>query len=84
MPQSTVANSTGRELAFVTSGTDLAFPEQDAACNRASQVVRADLCRVAMNLTTSARSEVVTEVWLPEKWNGRLVTVAGGGLDGCA
>ncbi|GJD00533.1 carboxylic ester hydrolase [Colletotrichum higginsianum] len=78
-PQSTVANSTGRELAFVTSGTDLAFPEQDAACNRASQVVRADLCRVAMNLTTSARSEVVTEVWLPEKWNGRLVTVAGGG-----
>ncbi|TID06564.1 putative feruloyl esterase B-2 [Colletotrichum higginsianum] len=82
-PQSTVANSTGRELAFVTSGTDLAFPEQDAACNRASQVVRADLCRVAMNLTTSARSEVVTEVWLPEKWNGRLVTVAGGGLDGC-
>ncbi|GKT61717.1 feruloyl esterase B [Colletotrichum tofieldiae] len=82
-PESVVANSTGTTQKFVTSGTNLSFPEQDAACNRASQVVRADLCRVAMNITTSPRSEVVTEVWLPEKWNGRLVTVAGGGLDGC-
>ncbi|GKT45239.1 putative flavin-containing monoamine oxidase A [Colletotrichum spaethianum] len=82
-PQSVVADSIGKALEFVTSGTNLSFPGQDASCNRASQVVRTDLCRVAMNLTTSARSEVVTEVWLPENWNGRLVTVAGGGLDGC-
>ncbi|KAK1993167.1 hypothetical protein LX36DRAFT_643558 [Colletotrichum falcatum] len=82
-PEAAVANSTVKTLEFVTSGTNLSFPEHDASCNRASQVVRADLCRVAMNITTSARSEVAAEVWLPEDWNGRLVTVAGGGLDGC-
>ncbi|KAK2012842.1 tannase and feruloyl esterase [Colletotrichum eremochloae] len=82
-PEAAVANSTGKTLEFVTSGTKLSFPEQDASCNRASQVVRADVCRVAMNITTSDRSEVAAEVWMPKDWNGRLVTVAGGGLDGC-
>ncbi|KAK1979836.1 Tannase/feruloyl esterase [Colletotrichum cereale] len=82
-PEAAVANSTGKTLEFVTSGTSLSFPEQDASCNRPSQVVQADLCRVAMNITTSARSEVAAEVWLPKDWNGRVVTVAGGGLDGC-
>ncbi|WYZ38146.1 hypothetical protein EsH8_III_000060 [Colletotrichum jinshuiense] len=82
-PGATVFNSTLRELTYVTSGATLLFPEQDAACNRGSQVVRANLCRVAMNITTSGRSQVAVEVWLPECWNGRLVTVGGGGLDGC-
>ncbi|OLN97047.1 putative feruloyl esterase B-2-like protein 2 [Colletotrichum chlorophyti] len=76
-PESMVMNST------LKSATDLTFPEQDASCNRASQVVRTNLCRVMMNLTTSERSQVATEVWLPEKWNGRIVTVGGGGIDGC-
>ncbi|KAF0332639.1 putative feruloyl esterase B-2 [Colletotrichum sp. SAR11_59] len=82
-PKTIVTNSTVRVQTFVASGTNLTFPEQNANCGRASQVVRANLCRIAMNLTTSAKSEVVTEIWLPEKWNGRMVTVGGGGLDGC-
>lgn len=82
-PKTIVTNSTVRVQTFVASGTNLTFPEQNANCGRASQVVGANLCRIAMNLTTSAKSEVVTEIWLPEKWNGRMVTVGGGGLDGC-
>ncbi|KAF6806131.1 feruloyl esterase B [Colletotrichum sojae] len=82
-PESTVANATKNALEYVASGKTLSFPEHDASCNRGSQAVRANLCRVAMSITTSARSEVVAEVWMPETWNGRLVTVGGGGLDGC-
>ncbi|KAF9879161.1 hypothetical protein CkaCkLH20_03394 [Colletotrichum karsti] len=82
-PQTTVENSKIRVLEFASSGTKLEFPEQSESCGRSSQVVRANICRVAMNVTTSGKSEVVTEVWMPEKWNGRLVTVGGGGLDGC-
>ncbi|KAL0939178.1 feruloyl esterase B [Colletotrichum truncatum] len=82
-PQLTVSNSTANLLAYVTSGNTLTFPDQDASCNRGSQVARANLCRVALNISTSARSEVVVEAWLPEDWNGRMVTVGGGGLDGC-
>lgn len=82
-PQNTVINSTAQKISHVDSGTNLTFPEQDASCGRGSQVVRANLCRVAMNITTSSRSQILAEVWLPEKWNGRMVTVAGGGLDGC-
>ncbi|KAK1516963.1 feruloyl esterase B [Colletotrichum costaricense] len=82
-PQTTVVNSTAQEISHVETGTNLTFPEQDPSCGRGSQVVRTNLCRVAMNITTSSRSQIVAEVWLPEKWNGRMVTVAGGGLDGC-
>ncbi|TDZ53658.1 putative feruloyl esterase B-2 [Colletotrichum trifolii] len=82
-PKILVANSTVRAQSFVTTDTNLTFPEQNANCRRSSQVVRTNLCRIAMNITTSGRSEVVTEVWLPETWNGRVVTIGGGGLDGC-
>ncbi|UQC78964.1 feruloyl esterase B [Colletotrichum lupini] len=78
-----LVNSTAQEISYVETGANLTFPEQDPSCGRGSQVVRTNLCRVAMNITTSSRSQIVAEVWLPEKWNGRMVAVAGGGLDGC-
>jgi feruloyl esterase len=82
-PETLVTNATRAELSYVSSGTNLTFPDNDASCNRASQVVRANLCRIALHINTTSRSSIVLEMWMPEEWNGRLVTVGGGGIDGC-
>ncbi|KAH8886604.1 tannase and feruloyl esterase [Thozetella sp. PMI_491] len=82
-PTTIVKNAELKEHSFVSSGTNLTFPNHDATCNRPSQIVLADLCRVALHIPTSSRSNVVLELWLPEAWNGRLLTVGNGGLDGC-
>jgi hypothetical protein len=42
-----------------------------------------DLCRVALNISTSGRSGVVFEGWLPEGWSGRFLATGNGGIDGC-
>lgn len=41
-------------------------------------------CRVELKIITNATagSFAVTEVWLPDAWNGRVVTVGNGGLGG--
>lgn len=78
-----ITNATVTEHAFIKSGTNLSLPDNDASCGTKSQVVPVDLCRVALQIATSERSGVVAEIWLPETWNGRLVTTGNGGLGGC-
>lgn len=78
-----LANATVTEHVYVESGTNLSLPDNDPSCNSKSQVVPVNLCRVALQIATSGSSGVVTEIWLPENWNGRLVTAGNGGLGGC-
>lgn len=78
-----ITNATVTEHAYVESGTKLSLPDNDPSCNLNSQVVPVNLCRVALQIATSASSGVVAEIWLPESWNGRLVTTGNGGLGGC-
>lgn len=78
-----IENATVTEHAFIESGTNLSLPDNDPSCGSNSQVVPVNICRVALHVTTSERSGVVAEVWLPESWNGRLVTTGNGGLGGC-
>lgn len=42
-----------------------------------------DVCRVAVNVTTSYRSSSYIEIWLPSDWNGRILSTGDGGLAGC-
>ncbi|KAI0631071.1 tannase and feruloyl esterase-domain-containing protein [Trametes polyzona] len=41
-------------------------------------------CRVELRITTNATagSFAITEVWLPDDWNGRVLTIGNGGLGG--
>ncbi|KAI3330546.1 feruloyl esterase B [Ustulina deusta] len=82
-PASYISNATLNRLEYVTAGTNLMFPGNDASCNRPSQVVNVDLCRVALFVPTSQRSGFNYELWLPETWNGRTLATGNGGIDGC-
>lgn len=58
---------------YVPAGTNVTF-QQDAnltTCTRPFQVVPVDLCRVAMAVSTSERSGITLEAWLPTNWTGR-------------
>lgn len=41
------------------------------------------VCRLNLRVQTTAHSEIYMEVWLPEKWTGRVMTTGNGGLAGC-
>lgn len=77
-----IANATVTNHAFVAAGTTLQLTGNEA-CGLLTQPVTADMCRVSLQIATSDRSGVVTEIWLPQEWNGRLVTTGNGGLAGC-
>lgn len=78
-----ITNATVTEHAYIKSGTNLSLPYNDPSCGGTSQLVLTDLCRVALQIATSETSGVVAEIWLPQSWNGRLVTTGNGGLGGC-
>lgn len=78
-----IVNATITQHAFVAANTTISLVDNDATCAQASQAITVDLCRMAMNITTSDTSSVIVEIWLPEAWNGRLVTTGNGGLAGC-
>ena len=70
-------------LEYIAAGQNVAFPDNDASCGRASQAVSVDVCRVALSVPTSKKSKIVYELWLPETWNGRTLATGNGGVDGC-
>jgi hypothetical protein len=43
----------------------------------------ADICRITAYATTSSRSGINFEVWLPKTWNKRFMSHGNGGLSGC-
>lgn len=46
-------------------------------------VVPKDICRVAISISTSSKSSVNLETWLPSNWTGRFLSGGNGGLNGC-
>jgi feruloyl esterase len=82
-PEKYVDGATRNILPYVKAGTTLSFLENDATCNRVSQAVSADLCRIALEIKTSGTSKIAFEVWFPENWSGPLLATGNGGIDGC-
>jgi feruloyl esterase len=78
-----IANATVWFSEFVAAGTNLTFPDNNVTCTRPSQVVSADICRVALYVATSSRSGISMEAWLPRNWTGRFLSTGNGGISGC-
>ncbi|KAM0227978.1 hypothetical protein ACHAPO_011104 [Fusarium lateritium] len=69
---------------FVSAGTTLQLSDNVPTCNRASQAVTADLCRIGLQIPTSKRSSISFELWLPRDWKeSRYLATGNGGIDGC-
>ncbi|KAE9389957.1 putative ferulic acid Esterase/Feruloyl esterase [Gymnopus androsaceus JB14] len=65
------------------SRIDCRVSREPSSCNRPSQVVFEDTCRIALYVSTSNNSGVNMEAWLPRKWTGRFLSTGNGGLSGC-
>ena len=69
---------------YIPAGTNITL-QQDVnlvSCERPSQVVPVDLCRVAMLVKTSNISNITLESWLPTNWTGRFLSTGNGGTSG--
>lgn len=54
---------------FVAAGTNLSLAENDATCGQTHIAVTADICRLALLVSTSGRSGFNMEAWLPSNWS---------------
>lgn len=68
---------------FVAAGTNLSLAENDPSCTESFVPVAADICRIALSVSTSERSGLNMEAWLPSNWTGRFLSGGNGGLNGC-
>jgi feruloyl esterase len=77
------ANVTLGFTEFVAAGSNVTYREIPSVCATTPQTVRVDLCRVYMNVSTSAISGLRLEAWLPRNYSGRFLSTGNGGLGGC-
>ncbi|KAH6612398.1 ferulic acid esterase [Boeremia exigua] len=73
---------------YLPKGYNLSVPDFPQSCIEAQgsspyQVIRADVCRIAMLVNTSDTSSMTLEAWLPSNWTGRFLSGGNGGLSGC-
>ncbi|KAH7398584.1 feruloyl esterase-like protein B [Pyrenochaeta sp. MPI-SDFR-AT-0127] len=78
-----LSNSTVHFSEFIAAGTNLSLPENSPTCGRPFMLVTADICRIALAVSTSERSGFTMEAWLPSNWTGRFLSTGNGGLSGC-
>lgn len=83
-------NTTIQLTEIVPGNTTLFFSDNDPSCNRPSQNVPVDLCRVVTVISTAtttsnstSHGSISLEAWLPLAWNGRFLGTGNGGLNGC-
>jgi feruloyl esterase len=68
---------------YLPAGTNFSAPVYDSTCAGANQIIAADICRIALYVSTSERSGFNMEAWLPSNWTGRFISHGNGGLNGC-
>lgn len=69
---------------FVPAKSNISLIDNPASCDASYQTLYGgDICRVAMSITTSNRSGLTAEMWLPRDYTGRFLSTGNGGLAGC-
>ncbi|KAJ5628826.1 feruloyl esterase B-2 [Penicillium lividum] len=70
--------------AFVPAKSNVSLVDNPVTCGANYQTLYGgDICRLAMSVTTSNRSELSAEIWLPRDYTGRFLSTGNGGLNGC-
>ncbi|KUJ09331.1 tannase and feruloyl esterase [Mollisia scopiformis] len=83
-PLNFISNASIRVQEYVPAGTVITEAHHEPDClTEASQTVSVNMCRIAMNITTSPSSFIVFEAWFPDAYNDRLFTVGTSGMGGC-
>jgi feruloyl esterase len=83
-PLNYVSNATIRIQEYITAGMVVTEAHHEPDClTSASQTVSVNMCRIAMNITTSSSSFIVFEAWFPDTYDDRLFTVGTSGMGGC-
>ncbi|KAH7413378.1 putative ferulic acid Esterase/Feruloyl esterase [Cadophora sp. MPI-SDFR-AT-0126] len=80
-----IDNVTVNFASYLPAGTNISLSQDFdlASCGFTSQVITADMCRLAMYVSTSNRSGITLEAWLPTNWTGRFLSTGNGGVSGC-
>ncbi|KAJ3862620.1 Tannase/feruloyl esterase [Lentinula novae-zelandiae] len=81
--KSSIPNTTVYFSDLLFAGTTVQLSDNHPSCERPSQLVFEDTCRIAMYVSTSNRSGINMEIWLPRNWTGRFLSTGNGGLSGC-
>ncbi|KAI1214499.1 tannase and feruloyl esterase [Annulohypoxylon truncatum] len=72
---------------YLPNGTSIFLPGTAESCYGPDPTANAtaNLCRLALVVSTSSSSKVQVEAWLPDpqSWNGRLLATGDGGIGGC-
>jgi feruloyl esterase len=80
-----IQNVTVNFANFVPAGTNLSFSQDYglSSCGYPNALVTSDMCRLAMYVSTTNRSGITLEAWLPVNWTGRFLSTGNGGESGC-
>ncbi|KAF7350350.1 Carboxylic ester hydrolase [Mycena venus] len=73
-------NTTILDVSYVSGGSTVKL---HGDCGVSKAFVSASLCRVQFSTSTSDKSSIRAEAWLPDEWYGRFLGVGNGGLGGC-
>lgn len=76
---------TVHSVTYIPSGGNISMATTPTACT-SDEILSAspvEFCRVSLNVTTSSKSQIYMEAWLPGNYTGRFLSTGNGGLGGC-
>jgi feruloyl esterase len=70
---------------YVPIGSNISMAYNPPICGErsGSSISTIEFCQVALNVTTSGKSQFFMEAWLPSNYTGRFLSTGNGGLNGC-
>ncbi|KAH1612695.1 Feruloyl esterase B-1 [Aspergillus fumigatus] len=70
---------------YVPIGSNIPMVYNPPICGgtASSSISTIQFCQVALNVTTSDKSQFFMEAWLPSNYTGRFLSTGNGGLNGC-
>lgn len=80
-----VPNANVHSVTYVPAGVNISLADNPSVCGGDEDPITSTFafCRIALNVTTSSKSQIFMEAWLPSNYSGRFLSTGNGGLGGC-